>query len=365
MPADPVLRGRVEADSTMDFQGGTVVLHRVAPGEAGEIDSVGVGPSGEFSLSLPSVPDPGGRSEVYFASLRHQGVLYFGPPIATAAQLDSLYRIQVHDTAAAPAGGAEIPLAVRFLLLDPLPDGEGEGWRVTDLLQVRNEGTRTLVASEGPVWRYPLPAGAADVEVGAGDVAPGALEVAGDSVRLSMPLPPGDRQVVLRYRVPELPLSVPAPGRTGEMEILVREPAPPLEVSPLSALASVEMEPGVTYRRFAANDLEDAVVRLAEGEEPFQLPVRGLMVALGLVLTAAGVWAVLRRPKRAEPVPSGGPPAGAATTPTASERRQALLLEVARLDEARERGEVEEEAWRRRREDLLARVRRIVPETGS
>lgn len=341
----------MESDSSTTFQGGIVVLHRVAPDDAGEVDSVRVGPDGDFSIALPSVPDPGGRSEVYFASLRHQGVVYFGPPIAVAAQLDSLYRIQVHDTAAAPPGPASVPLAVRYLLVDPLPEGAGEGWRVTDLLQLRNEGGRTLVAAEGPVWRYPLPAGAADVEVGTGDVAPGAVQADGDTVRVSMPLPPGERQVVLRYRVPALPLSIPAPGRTGQMEVLVREPAPSLDVTPLQAVESVEMEPGITYRRFAGVDLQDAVVRVAEGREPVELPVRTVMVVLGLVLAAAGLWGFLR--------PRAGPEAATPPRPvTPAERREALLLEIARLDERHDRGDLDESAWRTRREELLALLRR-------
>ena len=59
---------------------GVVVLHHVSDGEQGEVDSVRVGEEGSFSFTLPRAPDPG-RSDIYFASVRHDGVLYFGPAI--------------------------------------------------------------------------------------------------------------------------------------------------------------------------------------------------------------------------------------------------------------------------------------------
>ena len=133
----------------------TVVLHHVAESEQGEIDSTRAAPDGSFSFDLPTVPDPG-RDEVYFASVRHSGILYFGSPVNMAVQLDSLYEIRVYDTVTTPATGVQLPVEVRNIFLE----ANGDRWQVTDLFQLRNDGERTLVAPEnGYVWRYPLPEG--------------------------------------------------------------------------------------------------------------------------------------------------------------------------------------------------------------
>ena len=66
-----VLIGDLPADS------GTVVLHRVSAQSAAEIDSVRFAEGGAFEIRLPG--DAGdGMDDVFFAAVRHQGVLYFG-----------------------------------------------------------------------------------------------------------------------------------------------------------------------------------------------------------------------------------------------------------------------------------------------
>ena len=56
---------------------GTVVLHRVSTLFSGEVDSVSVRSDGRFEFIIPVPRDPLGN-DVYFASLRYQGILYFG-----------------------------------------------------------------------------------------------------------------------------------------------------------------------------------------------------------------------------------------------------------------------------------------------
>jgi hypothetical protein len=113
------------------------------------------------------------------------------------------------------------------------------------------------------------------------------------------------------------------------------------------------MEPGVTFRRLSGVNLDAQVLRLAEGEEDRPPPVRWLAVILSLVLGAAGTWAVQR----------GGTSVRPQRTPAAPRGRQALILEVARLDEAfearpdptpEERG-----AYEARRQALLRRLAQL------
>lgn len=357
---------------SVPLQQGTVVLHRVTRQEAGEVDSVSLGDDGRFEFLLPAIPDPEGRGDVYFASIRHQGIFYFGGAITRAVQLDSLYRIEVHDTVGAPAGGAGLPVSHRTVFLE---EGE-ERWEVTDLFELHNDRGRTVVGAAGGVtWTYPLPEEARDFRAGQGDFPPDAVGFAEGEVRVSAPVPPGRRVFVVRYTVPSLELTIPLPGSTEVMELLMREPAPAVEVPLLEAAPPVELEPGATYRTFTAEELQDTAIRIRPGEEERSFPVEWLAVILALVLAVAGLVAVgmgrRERPPggspRAGPGPSprgerssGGERDPAGEAPDEGATRQELILEIARLDEAFEATDDptpdEEARYRARRERLIERL---------
>lgn len=350
--AEAVLDGRVLKGET-PLTSGTVILHEVGPDSAGELDSVSVSAEGRFSFRLPSVPDPTTAHEVYFASIRYRDILYFGPAVAEAAQLDSLYVIRVYDTVEASPGGQELPLAVRNLFFE----SSGDGWRVTDLFEVRNATDRTYVSGEGPVWVYPLPPEASGFTVGQSDLAPDAVEFDGHILKVSAPLPPGERLYMVRYTLPRLEVSIPTPGVTERLELLIREPAPPLAAEPLQPTQPVELEQGSSYRRYAGRSLSGGSVALTVTEETSGIPVRWVAVVLALVLAGAGALA-LRRAGGA-----GGAPEAAAPAPGRGGARQAVLLEIARLDEAfsREEDPTEDRAaeYRKKREALKQKLRSL------
>jgi hypothetical protein len=338
---------------------GRVTLHRVTPDTAGELDSVSVGADGGFRFELPSVPDPGGRGDVYFASMRYRDVLYFGDAVHRASQLDSVYRIEVYDTVTAGAGGEAFPVAVRNLFLEE--ESEEGPWQVVDLIRIRNPGERTVVAPEGgTVWTYPLPPSATDFEAGESDLVPGAVAFKDGSVTSSAPIPPGERTYLVRYRIPELDFRLPLPGSTERLELLVREPAPPISATGLTRGESVELEPGSSYRRYAAARVENRVVEVSPADPGSGVDVRWIAVALALVLAVAGVLAV-RWERNGRSVVGDGEPPGAA--PAGSAERKRLLLRIAELDaefqEANGPGAEAPERYREERDRLLRRLRSL------
>ncbi len=337
--ADPVLQGVVRRGSA-PMGAAMVVLHRVDAMDAGEIDSIRADGEGRFRFNLPTVPDPGGTGEVYFASVRHQGLLYFGTPVASAIQLDSTYSIQAWDTLQAPPEGVEIPIEVRYLLVEAIPGG----WQVTDLTQLRLGGENTIVPAEGGLtWSYPLPAGIQNVQVGGGDIAPAAVQLDSDAVRLTMPLSPGNRQLMLRYTIDSLNLDIDLPGEVEEFEFLVLEPAPNLQVTGLVAVEPVESSPGVIYRRYAASLMADSTLTVRQVPAPAELPVKLIAFALAFLLTAAGLWAVMgkrgaNQPTAATDGPGPGtlkdsPAAGTPGQPAPAAVRERIVLAIAQLDE--------------------------------
>lgn len=325
VPAREELRGTVMLGSD-PLSEGMVLLHRVSPDSSGNIDSTRVARDGTFSFVLPTVPDPGGRSDIYFASVRFESVLYFGQAISQAAQLDSSYVIQAYRSVVVPPEGATLTMAVRNVFLEPGPE---DTWRATDVIQLRNDGERTLIAADGGVvWSYAFPPMASDFQMGQGDLPPAAVEFVGHIVRLKAPVPPGDRFFMVRYTLPGPPFSIPVPGLTESMEVLVREPAPQLEITGLDDMGVVSLEAGSNFRRYGGTNLVDATISVKGGTPARGIPMRGLAVLLAVLLGGVGVYA-FRRPRLA------ATPARVGVQP---DRRTALVLEIALLDERMDAG---------------------------
>ncbi len=344
----PRLQGQVLAGSRPAAEG-MVVLHRVSATESGEIDSVRVGADGSFELLLPYVPDHATRPEIFFASFLFGGLAYFGPAVTEASQLDSLYLIQAYDTLSVPPGGAPLPVRVRNLFLESTQDG----WAVTDLFQIINEGDRTLYSpEEGVIWSYPLPGPASGFEVGQADLSPDALRLQNGRMEVLAPLQPGERFLLVRYDLGVKELEIPLPGRTDRLEIMVREPAPPAEFPPLLPAPPVELEPGNVYRRYVGEALADTVIRALVAPEPWRLPAHWIAVFLAAALGGAGVYGFRRKGGLSRPAFEIRP----------HRSRQDLLLAVARLDEEFARsGDTSpagRESYRIRREELFAEINR-------
>jgi len=341
----------------------TVLLHAVSSSEAGEVDSIRVDAEGRFRFSLPEPLDDIQRNQIYFASVRHLGVLYFGEAIATREQLDIPYLIETFDTIRAPAEGTNLPISVRNVVLDEAEDGS---WFVTDLIQLQNSRGRTIVAGDGVVWSHVLPPTASNVRVGQGDLSSDAIEVRDGRVVVLAPIPPGERIVLIRYTIEELPAELPVEAFTDRFDVLVQEPASLIEARPLSSLGPVAVEE-TTYRLFSGQGLGPSTVTLDAVDEPDELPVGWLAVIFALVLTGAGLW-VYYRPT-ATPAPVAGPAApipGTTAMPSDTQlpsggvaNRRRLILDVALIDEELAGGVApdRESELKARRSELMDRLR--------
>jgi hypothetical protein len=335
-----------------------IVLHRASPDSAGPIDSLRAGANGSFSFTLPSAPDPV-ESVVYIASTTHQGIMYFGLPLGQPELLDSLYTIEVHDTTVVPAGGASLPVSSRWLFVEA---GE-EAWVISDVIMLENTSNRTLVGptKESVVWRYPLPEGATDLEVGEGDAAATAVKLVEGYLEISAPMPPGQRQYLVRYSLPSKRIEVDFPGSVAELELFVREPGPPINVDGLKPGQPLEMQDGATYRRFSATNVANYHVSAEIGEPEGTFHYEWLALVMATVLAAGALW-TLR--------PGAGPETArvpvAATYGAASmspiEQKERLLLELARVHDRLDEegvGEREKVDLGRRREELARALERL------
>jgi hypothetical protein len=319
------------------------VLHRLDAVEQGEIDSVAVAPDGSFVLRLPSMPT-GAPDEMYFASVRHQGVMYFGDAITRPLDLDSLYVIQAWDTLVAPPEGVQVTLVSRSMFFEQ----SGSQWAVTDVFQIRNDADRTVIpAGGGRVWSYPLPAGVSDVSA-MEDMSADAISQEGGDIVFRTALQPGERMFVLRYFVDSLSVTIPTPGEPEVMDVLVREPAPSFAIEGMVQGQGFQLDNGQMYRQFAGENLAQPEIRIALVEEVPPPPVEWIAVVLAMVLLGGGLLA-LRGSRGRTVAPVGAGPS-----------RQDVLIQIARLDEEYERESSPSKSrtreYQRKRAELMSRL---------
>lgn len=329
------------------FAGAWVLLHHVSEGEQGTIDSLQLPEDGAFRFVLPQAPDPA-QSDIYFATLRHHDVVYFSPAVTSRTPLDTVYAIQAWDTVHAAPDGAGVSLQSRSVFFEP----DTIGWRVTDLFQLRNDQDRTVVrpSDDGHVWSYPLPAEARNVETGEGEISLGVMEFEGGELVVREALPPGERIFVARYAVESPLISIPNRGLAEALDVLVREPAPAVEVEGLEMVDRIELEAGSTYIRFSGVEIDAPSVRVVQGQEESRPQVEWVALLLAMVLAGFGVY-ILR--------PSGQPRPAAAPVAPGPSGRAAILERIAHLDEEFEHGGArasDRTVYERRRRELLRQL---------
>lgn len=259
-------------------------------GNQGPIDSARADHRGRFSFVFR--PD---TAAFYLLSSNRAGIEYFSPPISTnPARADTAVRILVYDTSAS----APVVLEARHLVLArPSEDGSRS---VLDLIILRNDGRLTRVTSDtlDPSWSAPLPPGTRGLQVTEGDVSPDAVTRRGDSLILTAPIAPGEKQLAIQYRVPpglkfvELPV-----GPAGvRLNVLAEEPEVMVVGRGLAAVDSQEIE-GRSFRRWTGVVPAAGKIRLVlpgtGHAPPWLLPV--LVTAMAGALAAAGWFVAARR----------------------------------------------------------------------
>lgn len=342
-----IVHGQVRAGSE-PLPGAMVVLHQLSAEMSGEIDSIQAAEDGTFTLILPRVPAHGIQSEVYFASVRYGGLLYFGPALTEPTQLDSLYQIQAFDTLSVSPGGATLTLAQRSLFLDKVETG----WEATDFFQLVQEEDRTLFSPEdGVVWSYPLPEGATDFEIGQSDLSPDAFGFTNGRFEVYSPLPPGERFFLVRYGISEDDFRIPMPGITKLMQVLVRDPGPEVEFPPLEPARPVELEPGNVFRSYEGLNLRDGEIQGRVLGDKFEFRAAWLGLLLAALLGGVGVWGYR----------SGSHQGSEGIHTPEAMNRETVVLAIAKLDEDFEKktgvSEADRDRYQAQRLDLLGQLK--------
>jgi hypothetical protein len=283
--------GRVLTADSTPVRGARVVLHRVAQEKQGPIDSTRADTRGRFSFVFQ--PD---TAAFYLLSSNRAGIEYFSPPVPTnSARADTGIRIMVYDTSST----TPVALESRHLVL--ARPGEDGSRSVLDLIILRNAGRLSRVASDTmhPSWSAALPRGITGFKVSEGDVSPDAVSRRGDSLIVTAPIAPGEKQLALQYQVPSgrraVELPVEQPG--VRLNVLAEEP----EVRVIGgglALADSQVIEGRSFQRWSGVVPAAGTIRLTlpgSGTAPGWVLV-ALVAGLGVSLAAAA-WSLFRRSK--------------------------------------------------------------------
>ncbi|MGH7657384.1 MAG: hypothetical protein ACREL6_04050, partial [Gemmatimonadales bacterium] len=206
---------------------------------------------------------------------------------------DTLVTIVVSDTSST----APIVVASRHIVFRS-PDADGSR-QALDLIVLQNPGTVTRVAPDtlSASWSITLPAGVAAATPGDNDFSPDAIVIRNDSVLVSAPIAPGEKQVAVQYVVPpELsPLRVSIPEAYGSLTVLAEESGLEVEGAGL-APADTQAIAGTAFHRWMGSPEPGGEVSIAfpsgsggTGAPAWVLPALVLLVGAGLAVAIVRV----------------------------------------------------------------------------
>jgi len=325
---------RLAGGDTLPLPGARVVLHALTAAHQGPVDSTLSGANGRFAFRVK--PD---TAVLLLTSSRYDGIEYFSRPArASAARPDTGLVILVADT----SSSAPVTLAGRYLMIGRPEQGGRRGALDLIVLQNRGDATRVAPDSISPTWTMPLPKGIEDLTPGESEFSAAAVGHHGDSLTISAPLSPGDRQLMVTYTLPRgvKDLKVPFATATDSVVFLLEERTARV-VTPGFAVSDSQVIETRTYHRWVGSVPAAGVVEVkfpvpGEGGREATLALAALLAA-GLLV---GGIVLLRRRAAANVAP---PP------PAPSRDPAALIDALARLDAqyAGREAEVGAVAWSR------------------
>jgi hypothetical protein len=294
---------RVTAGDTIPLPGIAVVLHQVGQSAQGPMDTVLADRRGRFAFRFAA-----DTTAAYLLSARYGGIEYFSSPIASSpGRPDTTILVVVADTSSA----APVVLRQRTIVISYADES---GTRtVLDWFVLSNAGNLTRVSPDTlhPSWGAPLPPEAQSVELANSRLSQFSLEALAfrrDSVLILAPLSPGDKELMLQYRIPGSLRSfvIPPAGVTDSVFVLL-EGGKGAVVSNGFASRDMRTIENRTFQRWAGVVRGTDPIRVSLSAPPFST---GQLLGLLATLAALGfVTLGIRLARRlvAAPLASAGP----------------------------------------------------------
>ena len=292
--------GRVLAADSTPVPGARVVLHRIATKVQGPLDSTHADRSGRFGFAFR--PD---TAAFYLLSTRYSGIEYFSPPLSTnPGRPDTAVRIVVYDT----SSSARVTVEARHVVVTR-PNEDGSRGAL-DLIVLQNTGQRTRVTSDTlhPSISLPLPAGTSGLQVGESEVSAESVHRRGDSLLITAPIAPGEKQLTVQYQVParRATLELPVQGAGQKINVLLEETGARVSGAGI-AFADSQMIQGRSFRRWTGVTRGPGTIRISLPGTPATAGwlLGALVFLLGATLLVAGWYLVSRESTHPRVAPSG------------------------------------------------------------
>jgi hypothetical protein len=317
------------------------------------------------SFAFENIAMPAGRA--FLATLEHQGIVY-GSEVMQAEQGTTSIElpVQIYDTTTDPAGLIVDRLHLFFEFIDE------QTLRIVELYVISNPGPNTLVApGEGqPVLEFQLPPGVENLEFQDGQLGGRFIKTEtgfGDT----LPVRPGsgNYQVLFSYTLPysrKIDLARPAGMPINAVVALVPEGSIKIKSETLQDSGTNDVQ-GVAYRVYTGGSLPtgDELRMTISGGPASDNPIlasgsaSSLLVGaavLGIVLVLTGFWLYSRNRPRDE----SSEQAGFEPDQPAAEDADSLMDAILALDDLYQQGQLPEEAYIQRRNELKERLRGVL-----
>jgi hypothetical protein len=338
--AQSVVAGRVtriQGTDTLPVGGLAVVLHRVARLAQGPVDTVRADQAGRFRFRFQV-----DTTAAYLLSARYAGIEHFSQAIGVdPTHPDTAVMVVVSDTS------SRVPVAVRQRTLLISRADESGTRTVIDWFVLANRSDLTRVAPDTvrPSWATPLPEDAQNVEVAdtrLSQFSPDAVVFRRDSALLFAPLSPGEKELMLQYRVPGAlrRFLVPSGGGVDSVFVLLEE-ASARVLAPRMIRSDSQLIEGRAFRRWAGQLAAGSAIEIGL-PAPLLSQGRTLALLVGAAALAFSVlaWYVLQR--RAAPPPSSLLPPPSVLTDAIAHLDARYLGRVSEVPSEEWRGYLEE-----------------------
>jgi len=342
--------------------GEEVMLHGFDNMQVALTQTTTVSPDGTYQFNNIAFSD----QRMFFASLQHQGVTY-GSDVATvdAGQTSFDLPITVYDTTSEPSALTIERLHVFF------EQADAQTMRVAELVIMSNSGDKTIVppAPGKPIVDFLLPAGYKNLQFQDGELGGRYIQTAngfGDTANIYPGQ--GSYQVLLAYDMPysgKLQLLQTLPLAADAVVILVPQQNFKVKGANLQGSGTRDVQ-GIQYQMYNMSGLQAGQQLNLTVSNSFSMgssTKTGLVIglaALGLALILGGVWVYWRSKSRNEKPEqeSEAPAAPGAFAETADDLMDAILA----LDDLHRAGQISDEVYLNRRDELKARLKQVIGE---
>jgi hypothetical protein len=205
----------------------------------------------------------------------------------------------VYDTSST----APISVEARHLVI--ARPGEDGSRNVLDLIVLQNSGDLTRIAPDTllPSWSGAVPRGSIGLELGESDISPDAVTRRGDSVFVTAPLAPGEKQLTIQYLLPagSQVLDLPFAQTVPMVNVLAEEKKATVGGGTL-VLADSQVLQGRSFRRWSGAIPAGSSLRVAlPGRERAPEWLLAALVASVVLVLSGGGWYLMRRQSGTRP----------------------------------------------------------------